>query len=95
MGGTPPPPFTDKIFGKKGVRVWGGPPPPFTDKIRKVVFEVLPYQPGNTEVRFSENFGLHLDELNQFRAITTQTISFPERRRTKTEKLKFRKIGVF
>ena len=33
MGGTPLPPFTDKIFGKKGV----------TDKIRKVVFEVLPY----------------------------------------------------
>ena len=32
MGGTPPPPFTDKIFGKKGV----------TDKIRKVVFDLLP-----------------------------------------------------
>ena len=43
MGGTPLPPFTDKIFGKKGVTDLGGtPPPPFTDKIRKVVFEVLP-----------------------------------------------------
>ena len=42
MGGTPPP-FTDKIFGKKGVTDLGGtPPPPFTDKIRKVVFEVPP-----------------------------------------------------
>ena len=41
--GTPLPPFTDKIFGKKGVTDLGGtPPPPFTDKIRKVVFEVLP-----------------------------------------------------
>ena len=41
-GGTPPP-FTDKIFGKKGVTDLGGTPPsPFTDKIRKVVFEVLP-----------------------------------------------------
>ena len=45
MGGTPLPPFTDKIFGKKGVTDLGGtPPPPFTDKIRKVVFEVLPYE---------------------------------------------------
>ena len=43
MGGTPPPPFTDKIFGKKGVTDLGGTPPPFTDKIRKVVFDVLPY----------------------------------------------------
>ena len=44
MGGTPLPPFTDKIFGKKGVTDLGGtPPPPFTDKIRKVVFEVPPY----------------------------------------------------
>ena len=44
MGGTPLPPFTDKIFGKKGVTDLGGTPPsPFTDKIRKVVFEVLPY----------------------------------------------------
>ena len=43
MGGTPLPPFTDKIFGKKGVTDLGGtPPPPFTDKIRKVVFEVPP-----------------------------------------------------
>ena len=43
MGGTPPPPFSDKIFGKKGGSEWGGfPPPPFTDKIRKVVFEVFP-----------------------------------------------------
>ena len=43
MGGTPLPPFTDKIFGKKGVTDLGGtPPPPFTDKIGKVVFEVLP-----------------------------------------------------
>ena len=43
MGGTPLPPFTDKIFGKKGVTDLGGTlPPPFTDKIRKVVFEVLP-----------------------------------------------------
>ena len=42
MGGTPPPPFTDKIFGKKGVTDLGGTPPPFTDKIRKEVFEVLP-----------------------------------------------------
>ena len=43
MGGTPLPPFTDKIFGKKGVTDLGGtPPPPFTDKIRKVVFEVFP-----------------------------------------------------
>ena len=41
-GGNPPP-FTDKIFGKKGVTDLGGaPPPPLTDKIRKVVFEVLP-----------------------------------------------------
>ena len=42
--GVPPsPPFTDKIFGKKGVTDLGGtPPPPFTDKIRKVIFEVLP-----------------------------------------------------
>ena len=48
MGGTPPPPFTDKIFGKKGVTDLGVPhpfPPPFTDKIRKVVFDVLPYLP--------------------------------------------------
>ena len=30
----PPPPFTDKIFGKKGVADLGGTPhPPFTDKI--------------------------------------------------------------
>ena len=42
MGGTPLPPFTDKIFGKKGVTDLGGPPPPFTEKIRKVVFEHLP-----------------------------------------------------
>ena len=46
MGGTPLPPFTDKIFGKKGVTDLGGtPPPPFTDKIRKVVFEVPPNLP--------------------------------------------------
>ena len=45
MGGTPLPPFTDKIFGKKGVTDLGGTPPsPFTDKIRKVVFEVFPYR---------------------------------------------------
>ena len=43
MGGTPLPPFTDKIFGKKGVTDLGGtPPPPLTDKIRKVVFKVFP-----------------------------------------------------
>ena len=42
MGGTPPPPFTDKIFGKKGVTDLGGTPPPFTDKIRKVVFDLAP-----------------------------------------------------
>ena len=41
MGGTPLPPFTDNIFGKKGVTDLGG-TPPFTDKIRKVVFEVFP-----------------------------------------------------
>ena len=47
MGGTPLPPFTDKIFGKKGVTDLGGTPPsPFTDKIRKVVFEVFPYKLG-------------------------------------------------
>ena len=46
MGGTPLPPFTDKIFGKKGVTDLGGtPPPPFTEKIRKVVFEVFPKKP--------------------------------------------------
>ena len=47
MGGTPLPPFTDKIFGKKGVTDLGGtPPPPFTDippknvlqKVLKMVF---------------------------------------------------------
>ena len=43
MGGTPLPPFTDKIFGKKGVTDLGGTPPTFTDKIRKVVFDVAPY----------------------------------------------------
>ena len=37
MGGTPPSPFTDKIFGKKGVTDLGG-----TDKIRKVVFDLAP-----------------------------------------------------
>ena len=42
MGGTPLPPFTDKIFGKKGVTDLGGTPPPFTDKIRKVVFDLAP-----------------------------------------------------
>ena len=43
MGGTPPPPFTDKIFGKKGVTGLGGTLPfPFTDKIRKVVFDLAP-----------------------------------------------------
>ena len=36
------PPFTDKIFSKKGVKDLGGAPPPFTDKIRKVVFEGFP-----------------------------------------------------
>ena len=43
MGGTPLPPFTDKIFGKKGVTDLGGTPvSPFTDKIRKVVFDHFP-----------------------------------------------------
>ena len=43
MGGTPLPPFTDKIFGKKGVLDLGGTPlPPFKDKIRKVIFDHLP-----------------------------------------------------
>ena len=43
MGGTPLPPFTDKIFSEKGVTDLRGYTPPFTDKTRKVVFEVAPY----------------------------------------------------
>ena len=40
-----PPSLYGKIFGEKAVRIWGVPlPPPFTDKIRKVVFDLLPYE---------------------------------------------------
>ena len=61
MGGTPLPPFTDKIFGKKGVMDLGGtPPPPFTDKIRKVVFEVLPKEVGGKYVK--HKLRLHMSE---------------------------------
>ena len=42
MGGTPLPPFTDKISGQKGGYGFRVYPPPFTNKIRKVVFDVLP-----------------------------------------------------
>ena len=52
FGGTPLPPFTDKIrkvvfdglFRQKGGYGFRGYPcPPFTDKIRKVVFDGFPY----------------------------------------------------
>ena len=44
MGGTPPPPLYGQNFRQERVYGLGGYPlPPFTDKIRKVVFDVLPY----------------------------------------------------
>ena len=32
---------------------------------------------GKRKTQFPENFGLHLDELSQFSAITTQTVNMP------------------
>ena len=46
-GYPPPPPLRTKFSAKRELRIWGVPPPPFTEKIRKVVFEVPPYNnPG-------------------------------------------------
>ena len=33
---------------------------------------------GKTKTKFTENFGLHIDELSQFSAITNQTVTIPK-----------------
>ena len=45
--------------------------------------------PPQTETEFPEHFGLHLDELSQFSAITTQTVTIPGGSGIKTEKRQF------
>ena len=47
--------------------------------------------PPKTETEFPENFGLHLDELSQFSAITTKTLTIPGELDIKTEKRQFSK----
>ena len=42
-----------------------------------------------TKTQFPENFGLHSNELSQFSAITTQTVTIPGGSGTKTEKWQF------
>ena len=44
-----------------------------------------------TKMQFSENFGLRLDELSQFSAITTKTVTIPGESDIKTEKRQFSK----
>ena len=46
-------------------------------------------------MQFSENFGLHLDELSQFSAITTKTVTIPGEPGIKTEKRQFWKFQFF
>ena len=46
-------------------------------------------------MQFSENFGLHLDELSQFSAITTKSVTFPGEPGIKTEKRQFWKFRFF
>ena len=42
-----------------------------------------------TKTQFPKNFGLHLDEMSQFSAITTQTVTIPGGSGIKTEKRQF------
>ena len=46
-----------------------------------------------TKTRFPENFGLHLDELSQFSAITTKTVTIPGEPGIKSEKRQFLNFG--
>ena len=43
-------------------------------------------------MQFSEKFGLHIDELSQLSAITTQTVTIPGGSGIKTEKRQFWKF---
>ena len=44
---------------------------------------------GQTKTKFTDNVGPHLDELSQFSAITTQTITFPGGPGMRTQKRQF------
>ena len=50
---------------------------------------------GKTKTKFTENFGLHIDELSQFNAITTKTVTIPGGSGIKTEKRQFWKFQFF
>ena len=50
---------------------------------------------GKTKTKFTENFGLHIDELSQFSAITTQTVIIMGGSGIKTENCQFQKFQFF
>merc|ERR1712055_586367 len=50
---------------------------------------------GQTKTKFTDNVGPHLDELSQFSAITTQTITFPGGSGMRTQKRQFWKNQNF